>query len=121
MLKLIGGTDVADDGALNRWPAWAEDPDGWDHDTDAPGIGLFGRAIQVWSAMQPTEPTVADAAAAFHVDPVRVAEAVINHPWMFLVDEDGDLVGGEGDDGTAQPLPGPGADYGRITICHEGE
>lgn len=81
---------------------WAEDTMGWDRDTGNPGIMLFANAVQVWAVMQDKRPiTVGDAAAAFNAETRRVAEAVREHPWMFL--------------------EGPDDDPARQTIEHEGE
>ena len=80
---------------------WAPDEDGWDTDDGAVGIGLFSRAIQVWSAMQDHPTTVADAVAVFHVPPSAIIEAVEYHPWIFL--------------------SGPDDDFSKMVIDHDGE
>lgn len=83
------------------WPRWASDDDGWDTDTGAPGIGIFARAIQVWSSSQLRPTSVSEAARVFNCDPARVIEAVTWHHWMMLA--------------------GPHDDYTRLMIEHEGE
>lgn len=50
-----------------------------------PGVGIFGRAIQVWTfCNEDLNPTVEDVAAAFHVDVALVEQAVRAHPWMEI-------------------------------------
>lgn len=80
---------------------WAEEADGWDTETGAPGIILFGDALQVWSISQNHPVSVADAARAFNISPARIVEAVEDHHWMLLV--------------------GPRHDYERLMIEHDGE
>jgi hypothetical protein len=63
---------------------FAENEDGWDQETGAPGISLFANALQCWSVMQQRQVTVWDAANAFKAHPDRIIEAVEYHPWMFL-------------------------------------
>ena len=76
--------------------------DEWDQETGAPSIGLFGRALQCWSVCQARERvTVAEAAAAFNVEPRLIIEAAEDHYWMFLT--------------------GPRDDYTKLIIEHEGE
>lgn len=69
---------------LCTFASWATDPSRWDEDTGAPGIALFGNAIQVWSCMQSGDTSVAQAAAAFNVSPERIEQAVNEHYWMYL-------------------------------------
>ncbi|AMK19346.1 hypothetical protein K663_14840 [Sphingobium sp. MI1205] len=64
----------------------------------------LGRAIQVWSGLQDqgwADQTVGAAALAFHLSPALIAEAVEDHPWMFL--------------------GGDRADLAAMTIEHDGE
>lgn len=79
---------------------WGEQPEGWGGG-GAPGIGMFGTALQVWAMMQPGEVSVAQAAEAFHVSPKRICEAVEFHCWMELA--------------------GPTDDFTKLTIVHDGE
>lgn len=83
------------------WDRWASDDDGWDTDTGAPGIGLFAKAIQVWSTGQLRPTSLAEAARVFNCDPARVIEAVEFHPFMYF--------------------SGPDDDYTRRLIEHDGE
>lgn len=74
---------------------FAFDDTGWDHDTGKPGISLFGNAIQVWAvqnAIGGKPVTILDAAAAFKCDEAMIIEAVENHYWMFVTEENGVLV-----------------------------
>jgi hypothetical protein len=80
---------------------WADDDNGWDGWCSAPGIALFGNAIQVWAICNGGMSSVADAARVFNCDPARIIEAVDSHYWMFL--------------------SGPHDDYARLMIEHEGE
>ncbi len=65
---------------------WCQDGNLWDHDTGAPGIDLFSRAIQVWSVCQNRDGiTIAEAALAFNVIPERIVEAIEHHPWMDVI------------------------------------
>lgn len=80
---------------------WADEQTEWDTDTGAPGIELFGDAVQVWSVSQLRPTSVADAARAFNIAPERIVEAVEEHYWMLL--------------------DGPADDYERLMIEHEGE
>lgn len=86
---------------VDDFTRWADDVDGYDLDTGEMGIGIFARAVQVWSMQQERTTSVAEAARVFCVVPRRVVEAVDWHPWMFLA--------------------GPHDDYDRLTIEHEGE
>ncbi len=65
---------------------WAADIAGWDQENGAPGIGLFGNAIQVWAIFQGPHHTVsvAEAAKAFNCDPQRIIQAVNDHSYMYL-------------------------------------
>jgi hypothetical protein len=86
---------------MRTFNRWAAEDDRWDQDTGAPGISLFGNAVQVWSTMQSEAVSVAAAARAFNVEPSRIIEAVNAHYWMFL--------------------SGPEDDYARLMIEDEGE
>jgi len=85
-----------------KFDAWADDAHGWDYQTGAPGIGLFGNTVQVWSVLQPEPVTVGDVVRAFSVRTRMVVEAIEAHPWMLLagdptrpvfqtIEHDGDL------------------------------
>ena len=68
---------------------------GWNHHTGAPGVVLFGNAVQVWSIAQGRDVTVQEAALAFNVEPKLIRQAVDDHPWMLIndcdvIDHDGD-------------------------------
>lgn len=81
---------------------WAhEELKTWDQDTGAPTIHHFGNALQVWSMFQNRDTSVAEAAKAFNCDPLRIIEAAQDHEWLFL--------------------SGPGDDYTRLLIQHDGE
>lgn len=91
---------------------FGKDPETWnvglsydDHvDGDGsgrPGVGLFGRAVQVWASMQDGEVSVRDASKAFNCDDQMIVEAVAQHYWMFL--------------------SGPEDDFTKLMIEHEGE
>lgn len=89
--------------AIERWGA---DDDGWNLETGGhPGIALVGNAIQVWVTFQDApgdgSVSVAQAAAAFNIEPIRAIEAVQQHHWMYLV--------------------GPHDDYTRLMIFLDGE
>lgn len=86
---------------MSQFENWAAERDRWDQETGAPGISLFGNALQVWSFMQEGKTSVAEAAITFMVSPERIIEAVEEHAWMFL----------EGDR----------ADPAKLFIEHEGE
>lgn len=77
-----------------KFADWASERTGWDEETGAPGIVLFGNAVQVWSWMQDRPTTVAEAARAFNVAEGRIMQAVHAHYWMFL---DGDVIEHEGE------------------------
>lgn len=79
--------------------AFGPDPESWGVNGDAPrasapGIRLFGAALQVWSVLQGRRVTVAEAAAAFRCPEALIREAVDEHYWMFLV---GDAIDHEGE------------------------
>ena len=80
---------------MNRysWARWAENPNGWDFNRGAPGIGLFGDAVEAWLRRQ--EPSVSVIVAAEHwmVDPDRIVQAVRVHPRMRLAGAKGDWSG----------------------------
>jgi len=81
---------------------WGGEDDSWNLETGGhPGIALVGNAIQVWAAFQDNSPSVAQAAASFNLEAIRVIEAVEAHYWMFL--------------------EGPRDDYTRLMIQQEGE
>lgn len=81
---------------------WNEDdPTTWDAENGTVGIMLVANAIQVWSVFNAGPRSVADAAAAFNMNPSSVIEAVEEHPWMFLT--------------------GPRDDFHQLMIEHEGE
>src|SRR3546814_2832621 len=64
---------------------WAEDENGWNQETGAPGIMKFAGAVQMWAwAQARSHVTVREAAQAFNCDPGRIVEAVEAHPWMLL-------------------------------------
>ena len=68
------------------------------------GVSLFGNAIQVWAMLNANagkHSSVADAAAAFSVEPLMIIEAVNAHYWMFIT--------------------GPDDDFTKMQIEHEGE
>lgn len=75
--------------------------EGWDNETGKPGLGIFSNAVQVWSVRNFSTSTVAAAAEAFKVEPEIILAAVEAHPWMYL--------------------SGPGDDYSKLKIEHEGE
>ena len=76
---------------MYEFDEWGAARDAWDLDTGAPGIGLFGNAVQVWAVMQNRrQVSVAEAARAFNVPPERIVEAVEEHSWMFLSGSDFD-------------------------------
>ena len=65
--------------------AFGPDANSWDaDDTGSPGIGLVGRALQVWSTCQQRDVTLGEAALAFRLPIAMIAEAVEAHPWMFV-------------------------------------
>lgn len=73
---------------------FGHDDAAWDHDTEKPGIQLFGNAVQVWSILNAEAGrslTVAAAAEAFAVAPQMVLEAVAAHYWMYLEGADDDF------------------------------
>src|SRR3546814_4222477 len=56
---------------------WAEDENGWNQETGAPGIMKFAGAVQMWAwAQARSHVTVREAAQAFNCDPGRIVEAV---------------------------------------------
>ena len=73
---------------------WSRDPEGWDPETNAPGILAVGRAIQIWAVLRAgAEPVrVLDVARAFNLSNARVAEAVDVHPFMRVEHRDGWLL-----------------------------
>lgn len=83
----------------DRPPYFADidDVECWDTETGRPGIGLFAKAVQVWSLMQNRDTTVAAAALAFNVSERMIIEAVEWHPWMLLEGKDGDIIGHDGE------------------------
>lgn len=87
---------------IRQWDRWADDDDGWDPATGAPSKAHFAGAIQVWSALNDHETSVADAARVFNCDPARIIEVIDEgYAWMYLT--------------------GPRDDYERLIIQHEGE
>lgn len=92
---------AANDEYSNEFDKWAADDEAWDTETGAPGIVLFGNALQVWSLMQRHPVSVADASRAFNLSAARIIEAVEDHYWMLLT--------------------GPRDDYERLMIEHDGE
>jgi hypothetical protein len=81
---------------------WPADETSWDMRTGAPGIILVANAIQVWSSFQPGEKaSVAEAARAFNIEPIKVIEACDSHHYLYL--------------------EGPRDDYARLFIGHDGE
>lgn len=80
---------------------WADEPDGFDITTGAPGIGAFANALQMWAINQRRPVSVAAAAVIFNFEIHRVIEAVEWHPYMLL--------------------SGPHDDYTRLMIEHDGE
>ena len=61
---------------------------GWNLDTGAPALLMFSNAVQVWAIGQGREVTVSEAALAFNVEPKLIRQAVEDHPWMFIGNDD---------------------------------
>lgn len=63
---------------------------GWDIEGDGmPGVGFFGNAVQVWAiAQNRMDITINEAALAFNVAPNLIRQAVEEHPWMFIGNDD---------------------------------
>lgn len=64
--------------------AWGTEGYGFCPVAGAPGIGIAGNAIQVWSLCQGRTVTVAEAALAFNVTPSLILAAVEDHYWMLI-------------------------------------
>ena len=73
----------------------------WDHETGKPRVGLLGKAVQVWSGMQPKKTSIAKAAKVFNCSVEEIIDAVEFHPYMEI----------EGSDD----------DFDKMYIFHEGE
>jgi hypothetical protein len=92
-------------------PKWNDDDEGnWNPDTGAIGIMLFANSVQVWSAAQMRETSVAEAAGVFNCDPRIIIEAVEAHPWLFFAGRS-----------SAEPSFATDDDYSKLFIEHEGE
>ena len=85
------------------WDQWSEDDARWDTDTGAPGKLMLWRAIQVWSLMQNRPTSIADAAAAFNCDGLRIIEAIDGLQSYYMY------------------LSGPRDDWKLLLIEHDGE
>lgn len=64
-----------------------DSPDDFDLEgSGLPGVGIFARAVQVWSMAQDRPTTVEEAALAFNVRPELIVQAVEHHGWMSIID-----------------------------------
>lgn len=73
-------------------PYFGPNDDDWNIDEGGdgkPGVSLFASALQVWSLMQDRDVPVTEAADAFNTVPDMIREAVEEHPWMLIGNDDG--------------------------------
>jgi hypothetical protein len=106
--------------ALDGATSYSEPPppaplEGWGRDDygfadGVPGAALGGSAVQVWAILQGRKVTVAEAAAAFNLDPRLVLEAVAANPWLYAAEDGAPIHGAPS-----------GLDPSRLTIEHDGE